>query len=62
MDFQASEVKEGKQAEFLVYVSFPWELVDHVGAHNEEMARHAQKVISAKGFKTPVSVRGDWYY
>lgn len=61
-DWGASEIKEAKQAEFLVYDTFPWELVEHVGAHNAEVAGRAERAIRAAGHETPVSVRGQWYY
>jgi hypothetical protein len=30
-DFRSLPVKEGKQAEFLVFESFPWSLVERIG-------------------------------
>src|SRR5215471_2487271 len=33
-DFRQADIKEGKQAEFLVQNSFPWQLVERVGVHS----------------------------
>lgn len=38
-DFRSSDVKEGKQAEFLIHDAFPWELVKSVGVHSVEVTR-----------------------
>lgn len=61
-DFRDPEIKEGKQAEFLLYGTFPWELVEHVGAQNGDAARRAEGAIQARGLRTAVSVREEWYY
>jgi len=54
-------VKEGKQAEFLIYKSFPWELVGKIGVCNR---RIRDQVIEKLGNRTSpeVSIERDWYY
>jgi len=37
-DFRSPSVKESKQAEFLVFESFPWSMVEHVGVFNQNNA------------------------
>jgi hypothetical protein len=34
LDWWASEIKEGKQAEFLIHHSFPWNLVTRIGVYS----------------------------
>jgi len=54
-------VKEGKQAEFLIHESFPWELVEKIGVCNR---RVRDQVIEKLGNRTSlvVSIERDWYY
>lgn len=46
-DWQAPEVKEGKQAEFLVRDSFPWELVERIGVSSATVRAQALNVLGA---------------
>jgi uncharacterized membrane protein YidH (DUF202 family) len=61
-DFRPAEVKEGKQAEFLVQGGFPWELVEEVGAINQAMATQAAQAIQRHTHRPVVQVRRGWYY
>ena len=61
-DFRDMIVKEGKQAEFLVYESFPWELVEAIGVLDNEIARQAKLALGDTAHKPPVSVERAWYY
>lgn len=61
-DFRDSEVKEGKQAEFLMHKSFPWELVEKIGVHNSEVQQQVQNVLSTGRHSPPVIVERTWYY
>lgn len=61
-DFRDSTVKEGKQAEFLVYESFPCELIERMGVLDRSAARQATEVISAAGLDFTVDVKKSWYY
>lgn len=58
----AGAYKEGKQAEFLVEKSVPWELVEEVGALNQLVAGQAVQVIMSHAHRPVVRVRRDWYY
>jgi hypothetical protein len=60
-DFRSSEVREGKQAEFLLFDSFPLELIDRVVAQNQGVAGRAAALAQA-ALKVPVSVDPQWYY
>ena len=54
-------VKEGKQAEFLLYDSFPWELVEHIGVHNAGIEAQVRKALNGVARPT-VRVEPTWYY
>lgn len=56
-DFRTAEVKEGKQAEFLVHGSFPWSLVSRVGVKSAGIQTQAGAIIAAVGHQPTVEVR-----
>jgi hypothetical protein len=61
-DFRDPEVKDGKQAEFLIHDSFPMALVDRVVAKNEAVARQAAAALETRRLEMPVTVEPRWYY
>ena len=61
-DFTKAEVKEGKQAEFLVYESFPWELIERVGVYDETIRRQLEEILQITKHRPPVSIERGWYY
>jgi hypothetical protein len=61
-DFRSSDIKEGKQAEFLVHESFPWELVRRIGVISAEMKGRAEASLAQATHKPPVEILGNWYY
>jgi hypothetical protein len=56
-----SSVKDGKQAEFLMYESFPSELVRSIGVHSDAVAAQVAGILGGAAAPT-VAVRRDWYY
>ena len=60
-DWRDAAIKEYKQAEFLIYESFPWELVEKIGVCNR---RIRDQVIEKLGNRDSPEVRieRDWYY
>lgn len=54
--------KDGKQAEFLVENSFPWELVERVGVCNNITYHQAAHALNASAHKPVLEVRANWYY
>ena len=56
------DVKEGKQAEFLMERCFPWAWIDMIGVINTETARRVENIIRDANHRPEVVVRGDWYY
>lgn len=61
-DFRAADVKEGKQAEFLVHESFPWELVDRIGVISQGMAQRVANAICGAAHRPRLEIRRNWYY
>jgi hypothetical protein len=61
-DFRDAQVKEGKQAEFLVHGSFPWGLVRRVGVQSTAVQGRVQQELAGATHRPAVDVRTDWYY
>ncbi len=61
-DFRSAEIKDGKQAEFLVHDWFPWELVEKIGVFNQNVSEAVTKTIATAGQAPIVSVERNWYY
>jgi hypothetical protein len=61
-DFRSAEIKEGKQAEFLVHGSFPWTLVSGIGVLSAAMKGRAEAAIASAAHRPPVHIQRDWYY
>ena len=55
-------VKEGKQAEFLMEHSFPWELVGRVGVRSQAVYGQASAAIQAAVHKPHIEIKPTWYY
>lgn len=62
IDFRPPDVKEGKQAEFLVERSFPWSLVERIGIHSQAVAPRVANAMQGAPHRPRVEVRRDWYY
>ncbi|OIP44017.1 MAG: hypothetical protein AUK28_11235 [Desulfobacterales bacterium CG2_30_60_27] len=61
-DFREPQVKEGKQAEFLIHDVCPWHLVEKVGVLDEEMRVEVNNLLQQVQHKPIVSVERAWYY
>jgi hypothetical protein len=61
-DFRLPDVKEKKQAEFLVFASFPLELVTRIGVRTNAIQSQVQAAFAAIPTRPVVEVRPDWYY
>lgn len=61
-DFRSGDIKEGKQAEFLMHGSFPWELVDRIGVRSQAVSREVANALQAAAHRPAVEIRPDWYY
>ena len=54
--------KDGKQAEFLVEASFPWEMVSRIAVNSKGMYAKVQHALHGARHRPSVEVRPDWYY
>lgn len=61
-DWRAPEVKEGKQAEFLVHQSFPWERVSLIGVKSMAIRTRVADALTLAHHKPKIEIRPDWYY
>jgi hypothetical protein len=61
-DFRPRWVKEGKQAEFLLFDRFPWELVDTVGVHSAAIKAQVGSALSGVQHRPSVKIQRSWYY
>jgi hypothetical protein len=55
-------VKEGKQAEFLIEQSLPWDLVERIGVHSQRAFQQAANAMPMQGHRPPIEIRREWYY
>jgi hypothetical protein len=55
-------VKEGKQAEFLIEQSFPWNLVERVGFLHQSVGDKVYRSMSAGEHRPRIELMPDWYY
>lgn len=62
LDWRPAQIKEGKQAEFLVYDSFPWSLVERIGVQNPSTAKLAEATVEQGNHRPPITVEVPWYY
>ena len=56
------QCKDGKQAEFLLELSFPWHLLERIGVQSRATYTAAVNALPAQGHRPPVEIRPEWYY
>jgi hypothetical protein len=61
-DFRPMVIKEGKQAEFLLFDACPWHLIERIGVIDAQTAQRVTAMIRQTGYRTVVSVQRGWYY
>ena len=61
-DWRAPEIREGKQAEFLVHGSFPWELVECIGVRSASVKAQVDGVLRIAQHRPKIRIQPDWYY
>ncbi len=52
-DFRSPEVKEGKQAEFLVHGFFPWQLVERIGVKLAAVQKRVERALVGTEHRPP---------
>jgi ssDNA thymidine ADP-ribosyltransferase, DarT len=60
--WQPSEIKDGKQAEFLIHHRFPWHLVSRIGVYSRPVYDQVRIMLQATAHRPQVDIRPDWYY
>ena len=55
-------VKDEKQAEFLIRESFPWHLVERIGAYSQEITHRVCDIIKENNHCPKVEIQLKWYY
>jgi len=58
----AASVKEGKQAEFLIEQSFPWQLVERIGVHSRAIYHQVVNALSTHAHRPRIELHQEWYY
>lgn len=61
-DFRDPDVKERKQAEFLVYERFPFHLIERIGVRTQSAYQAIMEMLSRSGVKVPVAIHPNWYF
>lgn len=56
------DCKEGKQAEFLVEQSFPWELVSRIGVRSQQVFMQVSAALQNADHQPSLEIRPGWYY
>jgi hypothetical protein len=56
------DIKEGKQAEFLVHEFFPWNLVERIGVNSHPVARQTASTFGMTSQRPRIEVLPGWYY
>lgn len=56
------ELKEKRQAEFLIHESCPWEAIHEIGVMDQAMAETVEQLIEDEVHKPAIVVHRDWYY
>ena len=61
-DFRSADIKEGKQAEFLIERAFPWHLVERIGVFSQGCAQAVSNAMQGAAHRPRIEVKRDWYY
>lgn len=61
-DFRSAEVKERKQAEFLVHGRFPFTLIERIGVFSAAIRTKAVKALGGARHQPSIEVHQEWYF
>lgn len=62
IDFRAADVKERKQAEFLVHERFPWDLVVRIGVCSGDIQARVTATLRDATHRPAVEIRRAWEF
>jgi len=54
--------KRRRQAEFLVYESYPWTAITHIGVFDKDLQMQVAEIVSRAVHQPQVTVKRNWYY
>jgi hypothetical protein len=61
-DFRAQRIQGGKQAEFLIHDTFPFELVDRIGTRSVAIRNRAIAAVARAAHRPTIEVHPEWYF
>ncbi|MFE0758676.1 DUF4433 domain-containing protein [Inquilinus sp. NPDC058860] len=61
-DFRPADIKEGKQAEFLIEGCFPWELVERIGVFSGDYVLRVTNAMQGVAHRPQLEIKRAWYY
>jgi hypothetical protein len=61
-DFRRSDIKNDKQAEFLLFDYLPWSLIEKIGVINGNMLNAVNESLKDATYKPLVSIESNWYF
>ncbi len=61
-DFRDAQIKDGKQAEFLMFDAFPWVLIEKIGIIHQSMAVQVQAALANSVHRPAIAVEPTWYF
>jgi len=61
-DFRNPQIKEGKQAEFLIEEFFDFSCIQEIGVYNNDIGQRVRQVIDDTDYTLEVRTHKDWYY
>lgn len=61
-DFRNPDVKERKQAEFLLRRSFPWRRIERIGVRTPEIAQRVANILNDADHRPQVQITPQWYF
>jgi len=54
--------KRKRQAEFLVYELYPWDLIHKMAVINREKAQEVEAILGSGSHRPEIIIKPDWYY
>ena len=61
-DFTNSQIKEGKQAEFLIQDYMPFSLIEKIGVINSDMHQQVLQIINGSAITPQIDIERNWYF
>jgi hypothetical protein len=61
-DWKQPDIKEAKQAEFLLHQSLPFRLISRVGVQTRQLQAKVEDILADRDMMLRTEVRPDWYY